>query len=109
MSAAEQGQSRYIRIADRAGAPLFARGPSRWPPSTLTGWMLPATAGTTALMTAVAVLIITCPCALGLAVPAVQVVASGRLFRSGVHDQGRRGAGEACAQSTRSSSTRPAR
>jgi Cu2+-exporting ATPase len=53
--------------------------------ATFLGWAF--VVGTTwqeALMSAVAVLIITCPCALGLAIPAVQTIASGALFGSGV-------------------------
>ncbi len=83
MAAAEQDQSRYIRIADRL-ARFYSPAVHTLAAVTLIGWLVLGHGWHDALMAAVAVLIITCPCALGLAVPAVQVVASGRLFRSGI-------------------------
>ncbi len=83
MEAAEQGRSRYVALADRV-ARLYAPVVHLTALATFLGWVLAGTAWQTALLYAVAVLIITCPCALALAVPAVQVVASGRLLKRGI-------------------------
>jgi Cu2+-exporting ATPase len=83
MGAAEQGRSNYVRIADRL-ARIYSPAVHIIAAVTLGFWLW-YTGGDwhTSLMVATAVLIITCPCALGLAVPAVHVVASGALFRRG--------------------------
>jgi Cu2+-exporting ATPase len=84
MEAAEQGRARYVRLADRL-ARIYAPAVHALGALTFLGWWLIGGLNwQAALLTAVAVLIITCPCALGLAVPAVQVVAGGRLLRRGV-------------------------
>jgi P-type Cu2+ transporter len=82
MEAAEQGRARLVVLADRV-ARLYAPVVHLLALATFAAWAFLAS-WQAALLNAVAVLIITCPCALGLAVPAVQVIASGRLMRRGI-------------------------
>ena len=83
VSIAESGRSRYTSLADNA-AKLYAPGVHILSALSFAGWYLYTWDLRTALNIAAAVLIITCPCALGLAVPAVTTAASGRLFRKGM-------------------------
>lgn len=78
-----QVRSRYVRLADRASQ-LYAPVVHAAAFLTMIGWVAFGATWHDAIVTAVAVLIITCPCALGLAIPAVQTVAAGALFRSRV-------------------------
>lgn len=78
-----QSRSRYLRLAERASR-LYAPLVHATALLTMLGWLAFGATFHDAIVTAIAVLIITCPCALGLAIPAVQTVASGALFRAGV-------------------------
>jgi P-type Cu2+ transporter len=83
MEEASQSKSRYVRIADRA-ARIYAPAVHTLAALSFAGWMLAGAGWHQALLIAVAVLIITCPCALGLAVPAAQIVSAGALMRKGI-------------------------
>ena len=84
METAEQSRDRYVRLADRV-ARVYAPAVHLLAGGTLAGWLIFSDIPWQgALLHAIAVLIITCPCALGLAVPAVQVAAVGRLLKRGV-------------------------
>ncbi|MCP1966601.1 heavy metal translocating P-type ATPase [Bradyrhizobium elkanii] len=78
-----QARSRYLRLAERASR-LYAPVVHATALLTMLGWLAYGASFHDSIVTAIAVLIITCPCALGLAIPAVQTVASGALFSSGV-------------------------
>ncbi|MCJ8323779.1 MAG: heavy metal translocating P-type ATPase [Rhizobiales bacterium] len=83
MEQSERTAAKYVRLADRV-AKLYAPIVHILAAVTLLGWMLVGKNFDDSLFIATSVLIITCPCALGLAVPAVQVVASGILLRLGI-------------------------
>jgi len=83
MEASTQNRSRYVRIADRA-ARLYAPAVHTLAALAVIGWLVAGAGLYQALVIGVSVLIITCPCALSLAVPVAQVVSSGSLMRAGV-------------------------
>lgn len=83
METAEQNKGRYVRLADKAAA-FYAPVVHTLGLVTFLAWMWVGAGWEAALITAISVLIITCPCALALAVPAVQVAATSRLFNRGV-------------------------
>ena len=83
LARAVTARSRHLRLADRA-ARLYAPVVHATAALTAIGWLIAGASLHNSIITAIAVLIITCPCALALAIPAVQVVASGALFRAGV-------------------------
>ena len=84
IEAAETRRGRFVVLADRV-ARRYAPAVHLCALLTFLWWffVIGVPAGQ-ALLTASAVLIITCPCALALAVPAVQVIATGRLFARGM-------------------------
>lgn len=77
------GRSRYLRLADRA-ARLYSPLVHAAAALTAAGWLVAGASVHDSIIAAISVLIITCPCALALAIPAVQVVATGALFRSNI-------------------------
>ncbi|MAH05855.1 MAG: heavy metal translocating P-type ATPase [Alphaproteobacteria bacterium] len=81
---AEQSNAAYVRLADKA-ARLYTPVVHFLALSAFILWaFLLGAAWQDALLIAVTVLIITCPCALGLAVPVVQVLATGQLMKRNV-------------------------
>jgi Cu2+-exporting ATPase len=80
---AVHARSRYVKLSDRIAA-YYAPVVHAAAALTFIGWMLAGQSTHAGIVAAISVLIITCPCALALAIPAVQVVAASALFRSGV-------------------------
>jgi Cu2+-exporting ATPase len=83
VATAERARNRYTSLADRA-ARIYAPAVHLLAFAAFAVWLGLTGDARLALNIAVAVLIITCPCALGLAVPAVVTAASGRLYRRGM-------------------------
>lgn len=83
VEAAESARGRYTSLAERASRG-YSPAVHALAFASFAGWFWASGDLRLAVNIAAAVLIITCPCALGLAVPAVATSASGRLFRRGL-------------------------
>ena len=84
---AQAGKAGIQRLADRICA-VFVPVVLACSALTLAGWLLAGSTAAHAFSAALAVLIIACPCALGLATPAALVVASGRGAQLGIFIKG---------------------
>jgi len=83
VGAAQGSKAPIQRLADRMSG-IFVPIVLAIALATLAGWWLVAGAFTPALINAVAVLVIACPCALGLATPTAIMVGTGRAAQSGI-------------------------
>ena len=83
VTAAQAGKAPVQRLADRISG-VFVPVVLVLSAATLTGWLLTGHSPQAAFTAAVAVLVIACPCALGLATPTALLVGSGRAAQLGV-------------------------
>ncbi|GBE65253.1 putative metal transporter ATPase [Mycobacterium sp. MFM001] len=80
---AQNGKASIQRLADRVSA-VFVPAVLAIAAATLAGWLLAGQPAAAAFTAAVAVLIIACPCALGLATPTAILVGTGRGAQLGI-------------------------
>jgi Cu2+-exporting ATPase len=80
---ATETRSRRLDLVDKA-AQFYAPVVHVTAALAALGWLMAGAGLHQAILVATTVLIITCPCALALAVPAVQVAAAGAMFRKGL-------------------------
>jgi Cu+-exporting ATPase len=83
VDAAQSGKAPVQRLADRVSA-IFVPVVIAVSLATLTGWLLSGSSAADAFTAAVSVLIIACPCALGLATPTALMVGTGRGAQLGI-------------------------
>jgi P-type Cu+ transporter len=83
VEAAQSGKAKVQRLADRVSG-VFVPVVFVIAVATLVGWLIAGFSVTAAFTAAVAVLIIACPCALGLATPTALLVGTGRAAQLGV-------------------------
>ena len=81
---AQAGKLPIQRLVDRVSA-VFVPGVMTLAGLTFLGWLGRSARLTVALSNAISVLLIACPCSLGLATPAAIMVATGRAARQGIY------------------------